>query len=112
MPEMAKKYGVTYQRIAQIKHDALGRLRRGKAKKELQQRFEVLDSSLFSGGFKSYNDHNFTSNVEYIAIKRTELQKGYVTTVDYLNEKYMQDANERLQVLQEEYEKELQKLNG
>jgi RNA polymerase sigma factor (sigma-70 family) len=110
MPEMAKKYGVTYQRIAQIKHDALGRLRRGKAKKELQQRFEVLDSSLFSGGFKSYCNRDFTSNVEYIAMRKMELQRGYDSTVDYLNKKYMQDADERLQALNEEYEKELQKL--
>jgi RNA polymerase sigma factor (sigma-70 family) len=110
MPEMAKKYGVTYQRIAQIKHDALGRLRRGKAKKELQQRFEVLDSSLFSGGFKSYCNHDFTSNVEYIAMRKMELQKGYDSTVEYLNREYMQDSRERLKALQEEYEKELQKL--
>jgi RNA polymerase sigma factor (sigma-70 family) len=110
MPDLAKKYGVTYQRIAQIKHDALGRLRRGKAKKELQQRFEVLDSSLFSGGFKSYCNRDFTSNVEYIAMRKMELQRGYDSTVDYLNKKYMQDADERLQALNEEYEKELQKL--
>lgn len=112
MPDLARRYGLTYQRIAQIKHDALGRLRRGRAKKELQQRFEVLDSSLFSGGFKSYCNHDFTSNVEYIAMRRTELQRGYDSTVNYLNEKYMQDADERLKALNEEYEKTLQKLNG
>lgn len=112
MPDIARKYGVTNQRIAQIKHDALGRLRRGKAKKELQQRFEVLDSSLFSGGFKSYCNRDFTSNVEYIAVRRTELQKGYATTIDYLNKKYLQDADARLKALQEEYDRELQKLNG
>jgi predicted DNA-binding protein YlxM (UPF0122 family) len=110
MPDIARRYGLTYQRIAQIKHDALGRLRRGKAKKELQQRFEVLDSSLFSGGFKSYCRRDFTSSTEYIAIKRAEIQKGYDSTVDYLNKKYLQDSKERLRVLQEEYDKEIKKL--
>jgi RNA polymerase primary sigma factor len=110
MPEMAKKYGVTYQRIAQIKYDALNRLRRGRAKKELQQRFEVLDSSLYSGGFRSYCDHNFSSNVEFLAIKRIELAERHKRTMDYLNKEYMNDANERLRILQEEYDREIQKI--
>jgi RNA polymerase primary sigma factor len=110
MPDIARKYGLSHQRIQQIKNSAIGRLRRGKARKELNEKFEILDSSLFSGGFKSYCNHDFTSNVEYIAMRRAELQRGYATTVEYLNREYMQDSKERLKVLQDEYEKTLQKL--
>jgi DNA-directed RNA polymerase sigma subunit (sigma70/sigma32) len=110
MPDIARKYGLTYQRIAQIKHDAIGRLRHGKVRKELNEKFEILDASLYSGGYKSFYQHGFTSNVEFVAIRRTELQKGYDSTVDYLNKKYLQDSKERLRVLQEEYDKEIKKL--
>ena len=75
--QIADERGVTSGRVRQIEHDSLRKLRRGDARRELMAKFEVIDSSMYRNGIGKFNEHDFTSTVEYIAIRRTEIDEKY-----------------------------------
>ena len=77
MPEIAKEQSVTVGRVREIKEAGLRRLRMGKAKRELLEKFEVVESGMYKTGFNSFNQHNFTSRVEFIAIRKAEIREEY-----------------------------------
>ena len=60
-----------------IKEKGLRKLRYGRAKSEILEKLEVVESSIYRTGKANYDSHNFTSTVEYIAIRRAELEQGY-----------------------------------
>lgn len=77
MAAVAREHGVTIDRIRQIKEAGLRRLRIGKAKRELLEKFDIVEAGLFRGGSTSYKEHNFTSIVEHLAEKRIEAEERY-----------------------------------
>lgn len=77
MSQIARESGVSLDRIRQIKEKGLRRLRMGKARRELLEKFDIAEAGLFRGGLTSYKEHNFTSIVEHLAEKRLEAQEHY-----------------------------------
>jgi RNA polymerase primary sigma factor len=77
MAAVAREQGVTIDRIRQIKEKGLRRLRIGKAKRELLEKFDIAEAGLFRGGLNNYKEHNFTSIVEHLAEKRIETEEHY-----------------------------------
>lgn len=74
MPQIAKEKGMTFQNVRTIKDKGLRKLRYGRAKREILDKMEVVISGVYRSGKSNYKTHNFTSNVEYIAIRRAELE--------------------------------------
>lgn len=85
MPQIAKEYGLTTERIRIIKDTGLRRLKIGRAKKELLEKFDVLDASVYRGGFNNFKNSG-NSIVEYIAIRREQLQHEYAKRLNAILE--------------------------
>lgn len=77
MPEIAREENLTVSRIREIKEKGLRRLRRGNAKRELYEKFEIVKCGIYRNSMNKFNEHNFTSTVEYIAIRKTEIKEGH-----------------------------------
>lgn len=77
MAQVAREQGVTIDRIRQIKEKGLRKLKTGKARRELLEKFDIAEAGLYRGGLTSYKEHNFTSIVEYSAEKRLEAEERY-----------------------------------
>lgn len=76
MAAVAREQGVTIERVRQTKEKGLRRLRMGKAKRELLEKFDIVESRLYRGGMKNYKEHG-TSIVEYLAIQKLEALERY-----------------------------------
>ena len=77
MAAVSRKQGLSFDRIRQIKESGLRRLRMGKARRELLEKFDIAEAGLYRGGLTSYKEHNFTSIVEHLAEKRLEAETRY-----------------------------------
>jgi len=77
MAAVAREQGITIDRIRQIKEKGLRRLRIGKAKRELLEKFDIVESGIYRNSMNKFNEHGSTSTVEYIALRRAELQAEY-----------------------------------
>ena len=77
MAAVAREQGVTIDRIRQIKEKGLRRLRIGKAKRELLEKYDIVEAGAYRNSMNKFNEHGFTSTVEYIALRRAELQAEY-----------------------------------
>ena len=77
MAQVAREQGLSFDRIRQIKEKGLRRLRIGKAKRELLEKFDIAEVGLFRGGLNNYREHNFTSIVEHLAEMRIEAEERY-----------------------------------
>ena len=77
MAQVAREQELSFDRIRQIKESGLRRLRMGKAKRELLEKFDIAEAGLFRGGLNNYKEHNFTSIVEHLAEKRLEAEERY-----------------------------------
>lgn len=77
MHKIAQERGLTTERIRIIKEDGLHRLRMGKARRELLEKFDIVESALYRSGMKKYREHDHTSTVEYIALRKAEIQAEY-----------------------------------
>ena len=55
----------------------LRRLRIGKAKRELLKKFDIVEAEAYRNSMNKFNEHGFASAVEYIALRRAELQAEY-----------------------------------
>lgn len=75
LSEIAAETGVSLEKIRQIKAAGLRQLRRGKALRELEQKCEILESSVYRTGFNSFKQYG--SSVEKIAIRREELLQKF-----------------------------------
>lgn len=86
MPEIAKNENVTVSRIREIREKGLRKLKFGKAKRELLEKFDIVDSGIYKNSYGNFSQHNNTSKVEYIAICRAELKEEYEKKLqEYLN---------------------------
>ncbi|MCI8615471.1 MAG: hypothetical protein HFJ01_10355, partial [Lachnospiraceae bacterium] len=77
MAAVAREQGITVDRIRQIKEKGLRRLWIGKAKRELLDKFDIVEAGAYRNSMNKFNEHGFTSTVEYIALRRAELQAEY-----------------------------------
>ena len=76
MSAVAKGEGISLNRVRQIKETGLRKLRIGKARRELLQRFDIVESKLYKGTFENFREHG-TSIVEYLAIQKAEAEERY-----------------------------------
>ncbi len=74
---IARQQGISFYRVWQIKENGLRKLRIGKAKRELIEKFEIVEAGAYKNSMNKFNEHGFTSTVEYIAIRKAELQAEY-----------------------------------
>lgn len=74
--QIAKVHSLTYDQVRQYKNDGLHRLRCDKAKQEILDKFEMTEASVYRTGIGRFREHG-NSSVEFIAIKRLELEKMY-----------------------------------
>ncbi|MBD5495422.1 MAG: sigma-70 family RNA polymerase sigma factor [Lachnospiraceae bacterium] len=77
MAAIAREQGISLDRIRQIKEKGLRRMRIGKAKRELLEKFDIVEAGAYRNSMSKYNEHGFTSTVEYIALRRAEIQAEY-----------------------------------
>ncbi len=77
MAQVAKEQGLSFDRVRQIKESGLRRLRMGRAKRELLEKFDIVEAGLYQGGLNNYREHGFTSIVERTAMKETEAEERY-----------------------------------
>jgi len=77
MAQVAREQDLSFDRIRQIKESGLRRLRIGKAKRELLEKFDIAEAGLFRGGLNNYKEYDFTSIVEHLAEKRIEAEERY-----------------------------------
>ena len=77
MAQVAREQGLSFDRIRQIKEKGLRRLRMGKARRELLEKFDIAEAGLYRGGLNNYKEHDFVSIVEHTAIKRIEAEERY-----------------------------------
>lgn len=77
MAQVAREQDLSFDRIRQIKESGLRRLRIGKARRELLEKFDIAEAGLFRGGLNNYREHNFASIVEHLAEKRIEAEERY-----------------------------------
>jgi len=64
LDELAEREGVSRTRIQQIEHEAIRRLRMGKARKKLEERLEIIEHQTANHGLKAYKENNHTSYIE------------------------------------------------
>ncbi len=111
MAAVAREQGITIARIRQIKETGLRRLRMGKAKRELLEKFYIAEAGLFRGGLNNYREHNFTSIVEYLAEKRIEAEKRYkrhLAEIEEIHRKRLERNSEKPDLLSNEGECKIQ----
>lgn len=77
MAQVAREQELSFDSVRQIKEKGLRRLRMGKARRELLEKFDIAEAGLFQGGLNNYREHNFTSVVEHLAEKRLEAEERY-----------------------------------
>lgn len=75
--QIAEEYGVSHEAVRDAKEKGLRRLRIGKARRLLLEKFDIVEAGIYRNGFNKFNEHGFTSTVEYIAIRRAEIQAEY-----------------------------------
>ncbi len=61
MAQVAREQGLSFDSVRQIKEQGLRRLRMGKAKRELLEKFDIAEAGLFRGGLNNYREHDFVS---------------------------------------------------
>ncbi len=74
MAAVARAEGISIDRIRQIKEKGLRKLRTGRAKRELLEKFDIVEAGVYRNSMSKFNEHGFTSTVEYMAIRRAEIQ--------------------------------------
>ncbi|NBH24401.1 hypothetical protein D3Z60_01020 [Lachnospiraceae bacterium] len=77
MVAVAREQGITIERVRQTKEKGLRRLRIGKAKRELLEKFDIVEAGAYRNSMNKFNEHGFTSTIECIALRRAELQAEY-----------------------------------
>jgi RNA polymerase sigma factor (sigma-70 family) len=106
---IGKKFDISAQRVEQIKRSGLNRLRRGKAKKELQDKFLELDSRLYRNHLATFQ-RTFTSQVERLALERISAEERYKATTDLICQLDREDMQARKKELDREYQRLLEKM--
>ena len=77
MAAVARKQGISLDRVRQIEEKGLRKLRIGRARRELLEKFDIVEAGAYRNSMSKFNEHGFTSTVEYIALRRAEIQAEY-----------------------------------
>ena len=88
MAQVAREQGLSFDSARQIKEKGLRRLRMGKAKRELLEKFDIAEAGFFRGGLNNYREHDFTSIVERTAMKEIEAEERYKQHLAEIEEHY------------------------
>lgn len=75
--EIAEREDISKNQVHEIRKRALKHLNMGKLKIRLLEKFEVVDAGIYRNSMIKFNEHNYTSTVEYIAMQRAEIQAEY-----------------------------------
>lgn len=75
--EIAEDHKMTIERVQTIKECGLRKLRVGKAKRKILEKFEIADAGMYRSSLNKYKEHNFTSTVEFLAIRRMDIETEY-----------------------------------
>ena len=78
---IADKYNVSCEMIRQIEAAAIKKLRRGKARRELSEKIEGVDKMMYKTSVSNFKNHNFTSSVERIILRKEELVELYKSQI-------------------------------
>lgn len=76
LSQIARESGISLERVRQYRAAGLRRLRRSKALREIREKCEIIEASVYRSGFKSFKEHG-DSIVEHIALRRAELVGRY-----------------------------------
>ena len=88
MAQVAREQDLSFDRIRQIKESGLRKLRIGKAKRELLEKFDIAEAGLYQGGLNNYREHGFTSIVERTAMKEIKAEERYKQHLRGIEERY------------------------
>ena len=64
------------ERVRQYRAAGLRRLRMSKSLREIREKCEIVEASVYRSGFNGFKEHG-DSIVEHIALRRTELEQRY-----------------------------------
>lgn len=76
LSQIARESGLSLERVRQYRTAGLRRLRMGKALREIREKFEIVEASVYRSGFNGFKEHG-DSIVEHIALRRAELEERY-----------------------------------
>lgn len=74
MSAIAREYNVSFHTVRTIKQNGLRKLKTGRAKRNLQERFEILEPKMYRSSVIRFK-HDMESTVERIVCKRVELEE-------------------------------------
>ena len=80
LTEIAREYGVSMERIRQIKAAGLRRLRMGKALRKIQEKCEIVSADIYRTSFASFK-YKGSSSVESIVMRLEGLEEQYKASV-------------------------------
>lgn len=80
LSQIARESGISLERVRQYRAAGLRQLRRSKALREIREKCEIVEASVYRSGFNGFKEHG-DSIVEHIALRRAELEQRYKQTV-------------------------------
>lgn len=75
--EIARESGRGFQAVRAQKEAGLRKLRTGRAGREIREKLEVLESGAYRTGINQFRQHDYTSVVEHIAMRKAEIEEEY-----------------------------------
>lgn len=76
LSEIARESGISLERARQYRSTGLRRLRMSKPLREIREKCEIVEASVYRSGFNGFKEHG-DSIVEHIALRRAELEERY-----------------------------------
>ena len=76
LSEIARESGISLERVRQHRAAGLRRLRMSKSLREIREKCEIVEASIYRSGFNGFKEHG-DSIVEHIALRRAELEERY-----------------------------------
>ena len=76
LSEIARESGISLERVRQHRAAGLRRLRMSKSLREIREKCEIVEASVYRSGFNGFKEHG-DSIVEHIALRRAELEERY-----------------------------------
>lgn len=81
LSQIARESNISVRQIKQYKEAGLRQLRMSKAIKEIREKFEIAEASVYRSGFNGFKAHG-DSIVEHIALRRIELEQRYKSVMN------------------------------
>ena len=81
LSEIARESGISLERARQYRAAGLRRLRMSKPLREIQEKCEIAEASVYRSGFNKFKEYG-DSTVEYIALRRIELKQRYKSVMN------------------------------